>query len=180
MSQDLLQLDMDQQMPDPETVRQTKWRDGPAFESCGYTWQLPDPGLAAVLKPYRDEFYDLAVRTGMVPCTKVQAVAVILLTGNFCLNEIQAAVIVLSADQTELATAVSLAMFGGEGGYRYTEWAESAFYANGLDPAKVPPHLVNQVLRQLVKTGRAVPPDEWIDSQIASNKFQSLMNQAGA
>jgi hypothetical protein len=165
--------------PHPFTRRDPGWRDGPAFESCGHTWQLPDPGLAKVLKPYRDDFYDMMVRTSSVPLAQLQGVASVLLMSNFRLTSEESAAIIINADPNSLGQAVSLAMFGGEGGFRYTEWAESAFYANAIDPAKVPAHLVNQVLRQLVKTGRAVPPDEWIDSQIASSKFQTLLKQAG-
>jgi hypothetical protein len=155
-------------------------RGVPVVLSDGRTWLLARPGLAPVLADVRDRLYDDLTVARRVRMGDVVQAAWVLLSANYDLADDDLERLLTGAGDRALVDAVLDAVFGPEAPRRtYTTWALSALAANGIDPAKVAPELVPDVLAQLVATGRACPEADYVDSARAAAKRTRLLDMAG-
>jgi hypothetical protein len=148
---------------------------GTPVEIDGQTWLFADghPKLRGVW----DTLYDHNVIRGRYTREDIQFAAFYLLMENYRLTFNESVSLIRSADTAQLVRAVETALFGPRVEHNtYSMWVESALYSNGLDPAKIPPHRLHVVLEQLVRTGRAIPPEDFISSQTAMAKRSALLN----
>lgn len=146
--------------PDPEARKRPGARGTPV-RLGGSDWLLADfvPALGQVW----DDLYDSNVLEGRYEAADVQRAAVRLLWANYDLSADEAVGLALGADPGSLVGAVEAALFGESRPHRtYSDWAISSLLANGLDPKRVPPESLRDVLDQLVISGRAVAPDEFV------------------
>ncbi len=151
----------------------------PAVLSDGQTWLLADGGLRNALDGLRDRIDDEARLRGDVSMLDVSEAAGTLLRANYRLSIDEAADLVFGApDGDALTAAVLAALFGPPAPRRtYTNWATSALLANGIDPASIPGDLRPHVLAQLVRTGRAIPVDEFVDSAVAAPQLAAIRDR---
>ena len=147
---------------------------GITFKQGGQTWILPSGRLLRSLDEIRDSLFDESVTRGTVPMLQVRMAALVLLSRQYDLPPEALAVVVSEADDQELADAVMTALFGQARRYNYTEWVVSALRVNGLDPSKIRPDELDAILRQLVLTGMAADPDEFISSAKHAAKRRQL------
>lgn len=146
----------------------------------GRAWTLARPGLSPVLNDVRDRMFDEMAVAKRVSIPDVIQAAWVLLLANYALTDDDLTRLLTGADEKGLVDAVIDAMFGPEVPRRtYTTWVLSAFHANGLDPAKVPGHLVPEVMKQLVETGRAIPSADYVDAAAAAEKRRKLLDSGG-
>ena len=123
-----------------------------------------------------DELYDGNIVFGRYQLADVLLGAARLLLEHYDLPLDFAAWLLLGADPDDLVRAIEWALFGGQKECRsYSDWAEGAFWANGIDPATVPPQIRRRVLDQLVATGRAVPHLDYTSAGKAAVKRANLL-----
>ena len=148
--------------------------------SDGQTWLLAPAGVAPILSELRDGLYDDSVLYQKVPYTAILQAAWVCLLANYNLTDAELSGLLtgLSDEQEQaLATATMNAIFGsGQSLRTYTDWAVSALYANGLNPANIPASTIPHVLNQLVRTGRAVPESDWVTAGIAAEQRKKLFD----
>lgn len=140
---------------------------GMPVTSGGHTWFLALPGLDASLDQLRDKIFDsIQLRRDHVNMGDVFEVAWFLIRANYQLDPVEAATIIHATAPAELAQAVVSALFEpGKVGLRtYTEWAVSAFAANGVDPSTVPPERIPDVLEHWVGCGRCLGQARFVSS----------------
>jgi hypothetical protein len=115
----------------------------------------------------------------------VRLVAWMSLMEDYRLTEEEAAsLVVVEGEEAgqKLADAAMASVFGldVEGcGATYTEWAQSAMLANGVNPSTVPPHLVPLVLDHLTRTGRALPEVKMISTAVGMGMRRKLFKNVG-
>jgi hypothetical protein len=147
----------------------------------GETWLLAHGGAAGMLDAHRDRLDDKARLRGEVDMTDVLDVARVLLMSNYELTDFEVVALLIAADREKLAAAVMAALFSGKVGHRtYSRWMNASLYAAGLDPARIPPELIPDVLEMLVATRRAVPIDKFTDAAIAAPKLAEARARAEA
>ena len=122
----------------------------------GRAWTLAD--FVPALGPVWDRLYDANLLAGRYDLDDVLLAATQLLLANHDLAVDFAAWLVAKADPDALVVAVEAALFGRRDAIvGWSDWAEAALLANGVDPASVPPRMLRPVLDQLVAVGRAAP-----------------------
>jgi hypothetical protein len=140
----------------------------------GETWLLAHGGVAAVLDPFRNRMDDQARIQGKVNMSDVFDAASVMLMSNYELTALETVSLLAVADHKALVEAVMGAMFGDPNGHRtYSEWLVCSFYANGLDPEKVPAGWIPLVLEYLEKLRRVVPISQYTDAGIAAPRLQA-------
>ena len=143
----------------------------------GREWLLLDhaPALGGVW----DELYDSNVLRGHYQPIDLQRAALRLLDANYDLTPDESVGLILALDPAALVGPVEHALFGPDQPHRrYSDWAESALRANGLDPGKVPPESLRDVLDQLVGCGRAVAPESFITMVKYAAQRKRLLKQS--
>ena len=160
--------------PTPATAsRRPDLRGTDVTLADGLAWTLADyvPALGLVW----DQLYDDNVVAGQYHVADVLVAAARLLQENYDLPVDFVAWLLAGADPDALVAAVEGALFGRRAVIRgYSEWAEAALRANGIDPAAVPPPILRAVLDQLVATRRAVPAADFTSAGIAATKRAAL------
>lgn len=150
----------------------------PAVLADGRTWLLHPCGLADLLAEERNRIYDESVLTGNVAMEDIYRAARVALHVNYRLTEAEdtwLVACVLPADLDDFLQAVGNALLPTTILRRtFDDWAYSALYANGLEPSAIPESRLPHVLDQLVRTGRAVPQNKYIDSAVAASKIGNL------
>jgi hypothetical protein len=162
----------------PESRRRVTNPQGvPAVLADGRTWVLAHGGLKPALLALADEIYDDVTISQTFRVGAVIQAAWVLLLANYDLRDEELRTLLAGAETSTLSAAVLESLFGPERPRRtYTSWALSALYANGIEPSSVPPHLFPEVLHQLVRTGRAVPQGDYIDSASAMAQRAALLS----
>lgn len=147
--------------------------------SDGNTWFLAPTGVAPILDEVRDRIYDEAAWASKVRMSDVFQAAWVALLANYDLADDELATLLTGLDDEQeaaLVRATNDALFGSVRPNRtYSEWALASLHANGLDPAKIPPRTVPDVLDILVRTGRTVPEEKWIGSAIAASERGNMI-----
>lgn len=150
--------------------------DVPIVLSDGRTWRLARPGVAPVLAEVRDRIYDDVTYRKRASMVDVLQAAWVMLVANYELADGEIERLLTGVDDGRLVAAVLDSLFGHTNPNRtYSEWVLSAFHANGIDPAKVPPALIPEVMTQLVGTGRALPEDKFITSAKMAGKRKRII-----
>ena len=140
----------------------------------GRVWYLA-PYIPAY-GPVWDELYDGNIVYGRYQMADVLLASSRLLLEHYDLPHDFAAWLLIGADRDDLVRAIEWALFGGKNELLgYSDWAEGSLWANGIDPATVPPRIRRRVLEQLVATGRAVPHIEFTSAGKAAAKKASLL-----
>lgn len=142
----------------------------------GRTWTLLDhvPEFGVVW----DRLYDGNVLAGRYDLDDVLLAGSRLLLANHDLPVDFAAWLIAKADPDALVVAVEAALFGRRDAIRsWSDWAEAALRANGLDPAAVPPRMLRPVLDHLVAAGRAVPAASYTTAGIAAAERRAIMDR---
>lgn len=137
----------------------------------GREWTLAYGGAARKLREYRDRIFDDVTIHQKVKGADIRIAAYFLLNANYDLEDDEALELINGAPADELAEAVVSALLWQESPSRtYTDWIESALWANNIDPDRVPPGILTFVLDQLVETGRAIPLKDFSDAAMARRK----------
>jgi hypothetical protein len=167
--------------PTPEGRRRGVFPAGePVTLSDGVVWTLPLAIQAPSLREIRDKLFDEQQMSGLVSLGDVIEAAYTLLYLAYDLDSDEIIELLRDVDGTILADAVMSCVLGVETGHRtYGDWVESALLANGIDPKRIPPHALANVLRHLVKTGRAEEASSFISSMEASSQRTRLMESFG-
>jgi hypothetical protein len=163
-------------LPDPAERRRMPNPQGvPVVLGGGRTWVLAHGALAHALLAQADAIFDSLMLTRSISLGPATVVAWKLLVANYHLTDEEAQILLAGASDEDLADAAADALFGVQPPRRtWSTWALSALYANGIDPAAVPPFLVHEVLHQLVQTGRAMGQSDYIDSAAAAQQRAAL------
>lgn len=165
-------------IPSPEDCsRRTSAGGTPVLMGDGRQWPLADyiPSLGGAW----DRLFDSNLLDGAYQPEDVRIAAGHLLLANFELAPEAVATLIVGADLAALVVAVENAMFGPLQKPRtWSDWALGSLYANGIDPAGVPPSRLRAVLEVLVECGRTVPSGRFIDSAIAAGRFSSARSRA--
>jgi hypothetical protein len=145
----------------------------------GKEWLLAECGLAEGLAAFRNKIYDDSALTSQVRWADLYGAAYYALMVNYRLSDAEAKWLIHNADPDTVGEATCKAIVPLRV-YRRTfdDWALGTLYANGLRPDEIPAHRLPHVFEILVKTGRAVHPEEYVDSGVAAAKiggFRSLM-----
>ena len=142
----------------------------------GKTWVLyefvPRPDVVW------DRLFDHNVLGGSYQVRDVRIAGVRLLIAHYDLPLDYAVWLIAGSDVEALCRIVETAMFGAR--HRlvgWSNWVRSAFLANGIDPASVPPEDRVDVLNQLVITGRAANVMDFTSAGIAAGKRSKLMGK---
>lgn len=164
-------------IPGPEDcVRRRVVAGTPVPMGDGRTWILADyvPRFA----PCFDRAYDGNVLRASYQLEDIQLAASHLLLENYDLPPEAAAVLIGSADDAALVRAVEEALFGPVASHvTWSDWALGSLFANGIDPATVPPDRLRAVLEILVETGRAIPPGKCISATVAGSRIAALRSR---
>ena len=142
----------------------------------GRVWLLADyiPSIA----PCWDSLHDGNYLRGRYALEDVQLAASHLILENFDLTPEAVATLIVGADADALVRAVEDAMFGPERAHvTWSEWALGSLFANGIDPASVPPDRLRGVLVILVATGRTISPGKYISAAVAGSRFASIRSR---
>lgn len=162
--------------PDPAARKRPGAVRGTPVILGGSEWLLADfvPALGRVW----DDLYDSNVLEGRYEAADVQRAAVRILWANYDLSADEAVGLVLGADPGSLVGAVEAALFGEARPHRtYSDWAISSLLANGLDPKRVPPESLRDVLDQLVISGRAVAPEEFVTTILYAKERREILSE---
>lgn len=135
---------------------------GTAVEIAGRAWLLAD--YVPMISPVWGRLFDQNLIRGQYEICDLHSAAIQLLYVNYDLSPEDAADLILTAETALLVRAVEAALFIDDRPVFWDQWALSALAANGIKPEDVPAGLLQLVLHQLVKTGRAVPPQDVVDS----------------
>jgi hypothetical protein len=169
-------------IPTPEERRRRPDISGVAVTlHGGGEWLLARASLVTTpgFRLIRDRLFDEWALSGKLDVAVIRAAALCLLVANYDLAHDEAAALVLTTDPGAFGDAVLDATVNVDPpGRRWTDWALSVLYANGIEPAKVPGDALLGTLNQLILTGRAVPPQEWTDAGIAGAEFGGLRRLA--
>jgi hypothetical protein len=170
-------IDTDQRLPaipDPtECARRPTVAGTPVLMGDGRTWPLA--AYIPTLGGAWDRLYDDNVLRGKYQPDDVRLAASQLLFENFDLAPEAVATLIVGADLAALVLAVEVALFGPtEGRDTYSDWAIGSLYANGLDPATVPPDRLRDILDFLVACKRTIPPGMYISSAIAAPRYREF------
>lgn len=152
----------------------------PVILAGGETWLLAYDGLHPGLRSIRDALYDDALLASEVDVEDLRNAAYSLLLWNYDLTEGEAFGLILCTPTPDLVEGVMRAMCLPPTRKTYSDWAESALRANGIDPASLPTPSIPHVLAQLVATGRAVDPAKYTDSGEAAARRNALLSFAAA
>lgn len=158
-------------------------RGVPVVLAGGAEWLIPYAVAARAMDEYRDELYDSMALSSQVETLDVKAAALTLIRVNYELTCEEAAALITGegADVEGLVDAVVESLIGPEEGKTrrsYTMWVQAALLSNGLDPAKIPPDMVGEVLAMLVKTGRALPAEKFVDTALYQAKRAAVLAEA--
>ena len=163
--------------PTPESRSRGPGVRGTPVELGGATWILADyvPALSEVW----DVLHEDNVLLGKYESADVQRAAVRLLFANYELSLDEAVGLVMGVAPADLVAAVEEALFGAsQPDRRWSDWVRSSLLANGLDPAKIPPESLRDVLDQLVSCGRAIPAEDFVTAVGYAKKRKSLLAEA--
>jgi hypothetical protein len=160
----------------PELRQRSEAPRGTPVEIAGREWRFAD--YIPELGPVWGRLYDQNALARHYESGDLRLGAVRLLWANYHLTPDEAVVLIRLTSSEDLVRAVEVAMLGPERVHRtYPDWVVSSFLANGLDLAATPPETRRDVLDQLVMTGRAVPPQEFISSAEAVIYRQSFLKR---
>jgi hypothetical protein len=147
--------------------------------SDGRMWTL----AAYVPRPGRvfDDLYDANQVAGSYEVADLQLAAFHLLAANYRVTIDEGVALLLGAEPADLVRAVEAALGGDRRGYAgLSDWIGASLWANGIDPAEVPPELLRAVMTTLVASGRAIPEDQFVTSAETARKKAGLLKQAEA
>jgi hypothetical protein len=145
----------------------------------GQTWTVARCGLFLDMTAIRDDLYDLMMIKSSAVASNVLGALWFGLAVNYDLSNDEIRGLLGSTDPGAVvaqAWEVAVPIFLGP--RTFTAWARSALFANAIRPSEVPEADLPYVLDQLVRTGRAVPHDEYTDAGVAAAKRSGLMNIA--
>lgn len=160
--------------PIPDARRRPSVVGGTPTQLAGQEWLLASgvPWFDNVW----DRLYDGNVTQRKYETSDVQLAAVHLLIANYDLSPDEAVPLIMGADPATLVGAVEIALFGPAKPHtRWSDWVRSAFVVNGIDMAEVPPDILSDVLNQLIITGRAADPNEFITSSAYMRKRGKML-----
>jgi hypothetical protein len=176
-----IEVPQEPERPTPKSRARHAGIVGVPLEVAGQTWLLAHGGLRLAMREGRDSLFDDWIYSSQVDVFDCRALAFRLLRINYDLAEAEGFDLVLSADPSALANAVVRAAIPLVAPRKtFTDWAEGALWANGVDPDKVPPHALPHVLAQLIATGRAISFDDYIDSAVGAAKRAAFLGMAQA
>lgn len=143
--------------------------EGVPIRAGGKTWLLAHIGLARVADPARNRMFEDMVISSDVGMRDVHELAWIALAANYKLEASETAAVLKAAalepegkaELIEAVRSVAIVHEYEEEDRSYSAWVRSSLAANGLDPARIDRRELPHVLRQLVGTGRAMPPAEF-------------------
>ena len=143
-----------------------------------HEWRLadyvPEPG------PVWDRLYDANLLSGQYTHGDLALAALRLLVAAYELTLDEAVAIVAEFPIAEAVVAVERALLGPVEIHRtWSDWVSSALAANGLAFDGVPPGRLDDVLTQLVATGRAMAPSAFISSTQAAAQRGKLLAMMG-
>jgi hypothetical protein len=128
-----------------------------------------------------DRLYDANVLSGKYSPADIRLAGSHLLRENFDLAPEAVATLIVGADLGALVVAVENAMFGPLREHRtWSDWAIGSLYANGIDPAAVPPSRLRSVLDVLIECKRTVPPGCFVSSAVAAPRLARSREKAEA
>lgn len=153
-------------LPDPTSRRRSPDIRGRSLNlPNGQTWLVADTGISPLVTEIRDRLHVDRTLKGQVPLADLKTVGLLGLLHNYDLTEEEASRIVLACDRTELAETVGESLFSATAPFRrtYTLWIETGLLANGLKPWEIPEGRLAGVVLQLVRTGRMLPIEEFVE-----------------
>jgi hypothetical protein len=150
----------------------------PCIMGDGNTWLIAECGLAEGVAIFREALYRNSVLTSTVQVVDAKAAAYYGLMVNYELTDEEAKLLLKVLDVQDLATSACQAIIPIEHPRRtFDDWAYGSLFANGIDPARVPPHYISHVLDILVRTNRTVPHHQFTEAGIAASKTGKILSQ---
>jgi hypothetical protein len=161
----------------PERLRRRhdRLRGRPLRDTFGTDWIIADVGLAPQFEGMRDAAFDMLALRGSGDPALYRVVAMCAITSNYDLTPEEAALVLDHVTPDELCGVAAEALLPTQGFLRtYTAWILGGLIANGIDPEKVPRHLLPAVLRHLEQTGRIEAQDSFINSASEAKKRTTM------
>jgi hypothetical protein len=162
----------------------------------GETWTLACVGAcigSPEIASIQNAMYEEACLREQIGVPLLFKAFIVCLTANYDVTEGECAALFFSApvdhrpmDPTEtfmefsIGQAVAYAVLPTHDSrdMEYSDWLESALLINGIDPEKIPHDKMASVLRHLVLTGRAVPPNDFVQAAIHGRELSAARNLA--
>lgn len=164
-----------------DRARDRRPRGVPIDLADGRTWVIAHGGTRPGLAPVRDSLYADVTLGGKVPMLDLWWAALALLAANYDVTPSEGESLLIGVEPAALADAVMAALFGEPDRERtYSAWVETSLRGNAIDPAMIPPEQLPWVLELLVVTKRAIPPEKWIDADVAATRFREAREMAEA
>ena len=165
------------ELPTPQSSRRVAApRGSDVLLADGNAWTLAD--FVPTLGDVWDRIYDDNLLATHYDRADVPLAGVRLLLANYDVPADFAAWLIQGAEVDQLRDAIEAALFGRKDQLRtWSEWAEGALRANGIDPASLPAPQLRPVLDQLVAAGRAVPSVQYTSAGRAYQKRRALLDQ---
>lgn len=165
--------------PDPLSRRRSPDIRGRSLNlPNGQTWLVADTGISPLVTEIRDRLHVDRTLKGQVPLADLKTVGLLGLLHNYDLTEEEAGRIILACDRTELAETIGESLFSATAPFRrtYTLWIETGLLANGLKPWEIPDGRLAGVVFQLVRTGRMLPIEEFVEADEAVAARSKLLS----
>ena len=145
----------------------------------GGDWLIPDAPTSEALDNLRDRLFDKVTKDKTAGSIEIRSAAIVLLRHNYNVSLSEALHLVDGANAQQLTNAVAAALLGPDYGdprrrKTYSIWVRTSLAANGLDPRKIEPALLHDVLDTLIRTGRAVPAEDYCDVALFVKKREQL------
>jgi hypothetical protein len=165
-------------IPAPEECARRSTVSGtPVVMGDGRHWPLAP--YVPTLGPAWDRIYDDNLIRGVYQPEDIRLAASQLLLENFDLAPVAVATLIMGADLAALVLAVENALFGPERIHiTYSDWVLGSLYANGIDPATVPPSRLRSVMDMLVACRRTIPTSKFISSAEAAPRLARVRSLA--
>lgn len=166
--------------PTPETTARRANLIGMPVLMGGHEWVLDY--ACPIAGDVWDALYDDAVTRQRYDPFDLMAAAFVLLLRNYDLAPNDAYALILEADVQSLVSPVETALFGPSRKHQHAthgEWVRGSLWANGINPATLPPYVVRDVLNILVGTGRTLPEEDFITVHLAARYRKGLLNFGG-
>ncbi len=141
-------------------------------------WILPWSGISPILSEVRDKVFDLCALRKSVGMTDLYYACSILIQANYDVDDKEVDDIMTVCDEQELGRATITALIGPQQFRRtLTNWIAASFFANGINPEIVPAAMIPHVMFILVRTGRTLDQESYIESCEAAGKRAALLRQ---
>lgn len=153
--------------------------DGNPLRIGDHEWLLPLMMTSPNFDTYRDEMIRQCSYEGKYTAELLRAAGQILLMCNYDLDGDEAFWLIHSAPLDDLRDAVEECLIAyADRRCEYHDWVRSALLANGLVPDLIPEADLPHVLVQLIKTGRAIPPQDFLGVAIAGEQHRRIKSMA--